>query len=172
MSEGIKTAAVIGSGVMGNAIAAQFAGAGIRTHLLDVVPRDLPPGSETDARARNRLGLEAVARALKTKPAPFYLPELAELITVGNLEDHVGRLASCDLVIEAVVENLEIKQQLFKKIAPLLSESALLASNTSGLSIAKMSESLPPELARRFLVMHFFNPVRYMHLLESIAVHA
>jgi 3-hydroxyacyl-CoA dehydrogenase len=169
MSEGIKTAAVIGSGVMGNAIAAQFAGAGIRTHLLDVVPRDLPPGSATDAQARNRLGLEAIARALKTKPAPFYLPELAQLITVGNLEDHVGRLASCDLVIEAVVENLEIKQQLFRKIAPHLSESALLASNTSGLSIAKMSESLPPELARRFLVLHFFNPVRYMHLLEIAA---
>ncbi|MEY4548635.1 MAG: hypothetical protein RL685_4830 [Pseudomonadota bacterium] len=166
MSEGIKSAAVIGSGVMGSAIAAQFAGAGIRTHLLDVVPRDLPPGSSTDARARNRLSQEAVARALKTKPAPFYLPEMAELVTVGNLEDHLGRLAGCDLVIEAIIENLEIKQQLFSKIAPHLSESAVLASNTSGLSIARMSESLPPQLAKRFVVMHFFNPVRYMNLLE------
>ncbi|MEO8177506.1 MAG: 3-hydroxyacyl-CoA dehydrogenase/enoyl-CoA hydratase family protein [Deltaproteobacteria bacterium] len=166
MSEGIKSAAVIGSGVMGSAIAAQFAGAGIRTHLLDVVPRDLSPGSETDAAARNRLPKEAIARALSSKPAPFYLPEVAQLISIGNLEDHVGRLAGCDLVIEAIVENLEIKQQLFRKIAPHLSEHALLASNTSGLSIARMSESLPPDLARRFLVMHFFNPVRYMHLLE------
>jgi 3-hydroxyacyl-CoA dehydrogenase len=166
MSEGIKSAAVIGSGVMGSAIAAQFAGAGIRTHLLDVVPRELPPGSETDARARNRLAQDAVAKALTTKPAPFYLPEMAQLVSIGNLEDHLGRLSSCDLVIEAIVENLEIKQQLFRKIAPHLSDHALLASNTSGLSIAKMSESLPPELAKRFLVMHFFNPVRYMHLLE------
>lgn len=166
MSEGIKSAAVIGSGVMGSAIAAQFAGAGIRTQLLDVVPRELPPGSETDAAARNRLAKEAVARALQTKPAPFYLPEMAQLVSIGNLEDHLGRLASCDLVIEAIVENLEIKQQLFRKIAPHLNEHALLASNTSGLSIARMSESLPPELAKRFVVMHFFNPVRYMHLLE------
>jgi len=169
MSEGIKSAAVIGSGVMGSAIAAQFAGAGIRTHLLDVVPRELPPGSETDALARNRLAREAVARALQSKPAPFYLPEVAQLISIGNLEDHLGRLAGCDLVIEAIVENLEIKQQLFRKIAPHLSEHALLASNTSGLSIARMSEGLPPELARRFLVMHFFNPVRYMQLLEIAA---
>src|SRR5688572_18147732 len=110
MSEGIKSAAVIGSGVMGSAIAAQFAGAGIRTHLLDVVPRDLPAGAGTDARARNRLAQEAVARALKTKPAPFYLPDMAELVSIGNLEDHLGRLGSCDLVIEAIVENLEIKQ--------------------------------------------------------------
>ena len=166
MSEGIKSAAVIGSGVMGSAIAAQFAGAGIRTQLLDVVPRELPPGSGTDATARNRLAKEAVAKALQTKPAPFYLPEQAQLVSIGNLEDHVGRLASCDLVIEAIVENLEIKQQLFRKIAPHLNEHALLASNTSGLSIARMSESLPPELAKRFVVMHFFNPVRYMHLLE------
>ena len=90
MSEGIKSAAVIGSGVMGSAIAAQFAGAGIRTQLLDVVPRELPPGSETDATARNRLAKEAVAKALQTKPAPFYLPEQAQLVSIGNLEDHVG----------------------------------------------------------------------------------
>jgi 3-hydroxyacyl-CoA dehydrogenase len=166
MSEGISSAAVIGSGVMGSAIAAQFAGAGIRTFLLDVVPRDLPAGAEKDPKARNRLADEALARALKTKPAPFYLPQFAQLITTGNLDDHLDRVAGCDLVIEAVVENLEIKQQLFRKIAPQLGPQAILASNTSGLSIARMSESLPPDLARRFLVMHFFNPVRYMHLVE------
>jgi 3-hydroxyacyl-CoA dehydrogenase len=163
MSKGINTAAVIGSGVMGSAIAAQFAGAGIRTHLLDIVPRDAPAA---DARARNRLADEALQRALKTKPAPFYLPQMSQLITSGNLDDHLERLAGCDLVIEAIVENLEVKQQLFRKIAPQLGPETILASNTSGLSIARMSESLPPELARRFLVMHFFNPVRYMHLLE------
>src|SRR5690349_15780839 len=143
MSEGISTAAVIGSGVMGSAIAAQLAGAGIRTHLLDVLPRDLPPGKEADPRARNRIADEALARALKTKPAPFYLPDQARLVTTGNLEDHKERLRECDLVIEAIVENLDIKKQLFQKIAPFLHERAILASNTSGLSIAAMSGVLP-----------------------------
>src|SRR5688572_5778532 len=115
MSEGISTAAVIGSGVMGSAIAAQFAGAGIRTHLLDVLPRDLPAGKAADAKARNRIAEEALARALKTKPAPFYLADQARLVTTGNLEDHLDRLREADLVVEAVVENLDIKKQLFQK---------------------------------------------------------
>ncbi|HWO11400.1 MAG TPA: 3-hydroxyacyl-CoA dehydrogenase/enoyl-CoA hydratase family protein [Polyangiaceae bacterium] len=166
MSQGISTAAVIGSGVMGSAIAAQLAGAGIRTHLLDVLPKDLPAGKQGDAKARNRVADEALARALKTKPAPFYLPDQARLVTTGNLEDHLERLREADLVIEAIIENLDIKKQLFHKIAPFLNERAILASNTSGLSIAGMSAALPPALEPRFLVMHFFNPVRYMHLLE------
>jgi 3-hydroxyacyl-CoA dehydrogenase len=166
MSEGIRTAAVIGSGVMGSAIAAQLAGAGVRTHLLDVLPKDLPAGKQADPRARNRIAEEAVAKALKTKPAPFYVPDHARLVTTGNLDDHLDRLREADLVIEAIVENLDIKKQLFQKIAPFLAERAILASNTSGLSIASMSGVLPAELQSRFVVMHFFNPVRYMHLLE------
>jgi 3-hydroxyacyl-CoA dehydrogenase len=166
MSEGIGIAAVIGSGVMGSAIAAQLAGAGIRTHLLDVLPRDLPAGKESDPRARNRIADEALARALKTKPAPFYLPDHARLVSTGNLEDHLPRLREADLVIEAIVENLEIKKQLFQKVAPHLKPGGILASNTSGLSIEAMSGVLPAELQSRFVVMHFFNPVRYMHLLE------
>jgi 3-hydroxyacyl-CoA dehydrogenase len=165
MSEGINTAAVIGSGVMGSAIAALLASAGIRTHLLDVVPTGSPPAG-ADARARNRLADEALARALKSKPAAFYTSDAARLITTGNLEDHLERLAGCDLVIEAIVENLDIKKQLFQKIAPLLGPQAILATNTSGLSIAAMSATLPAPLQKRFVVMHFFNPVRYMHLLE------
>jgi 3-hydroxyacyl-CoA dehydrogenase len=166
MSEGINTAAVIGSGVMGSAIAALLASAGIRTHLLDVVPAGSPPAGSADARARNRLADEALARALKSKPAPFYTTDAARLISTGNLEDHLDRLAGCDLVIEAIVENLDIKKQLFQKIAPLLGPEAILATNTSGLSIAAMSATLPPPVQKRFVVMHFFNPVRYMHLLE------
>lgn len=168
MSEGISTAAVIGSGVMGSAIAAQFAGAGIRTHLLDIVPKEGAPkeGEKGGAPNRNRIAEEAVARALKTKPAPFYVPDIARLITTGNLEDHLERLRGCDLVIEAIVENLDIKKRLFQNIAPYLAPHAILASNTSGLSIAAMSAVLPEELQKRFVVMHFFNPVRYMHLLE------
>jgi 3-hydroxyacyl-CoA dehydrogenase len=169
MSEGISTAAVIGSGVMGSAIAAQLAGAGIRTHLLDVLPRDLPAGKEADPKVRNRIADENLAKALKTKPAPFYLADHARLVSTGNLDDHLDRLKSCDLIVEAIVENLDIKKQLFQKIAPFVSPDAILASNTSGLSIAAMSAVLPSELQPRFVVMHFFNPVRYMHLLEIAA---
>ncbi|HTV22497.1 MAG TPA: 3-hydroxyacyl-CoA dehydrogenase/enoyl-CoA hydratase family protein [Polyangiaceae bacterium] len=169
MSEGISTAAVIGSGVMGSAIAAQLAGAGVRTHLLDVLPKDLPAGKEADPRARTRIADEAVAKALKTKPAPFYVPDHARFVTTGNLDDHLDRLRDADLVIEAIIENLDIKKQLFQKIAPFLKGSAILASNTSGLSIAGMSAVLPAELQSRFVVMHFFNPVRYMQLLEIAA---
>ncbi len=165
MTEAIRSAAVIGSGVMGSGIAAQLAGAGIKTKLLDIVPRDLPAGAPPGA-ARNGLATQALQKALKTKPAPFYSPEIAELIEVGNLEDDLPKLGDCDLVIEAIVEDLGIKRKLFESIAPHLKAGALLASNTSGLSIAKMNEVLPEDLRPRFAVMHFFNPVRYMHLVE------
>jgi 3-hydroxyacyl-CoA dehydrogenase len=166
MSEGIDTAAVIGSGVMGSAIAALFAGAGIRTYLLDQVPGNLGPAEQKDRRARNRLADTALQKALAAKPAPFFSKDSARLIQTGNLEDDLERLAECDLVIEAIIEDLDIKQKLFQRVAPHLKSDAILASNTSGLSIAGMSKALPPELQQRFVVMHFFNPVRYMHLLE------
>jgi 3-hydroxyacyl-CoA dehydrogenase len=165
MSRNISTAAVIGAGVMGAAIAAQFAGAGIRTLLLDIVPKGAAEGSA----ARSRVASDGLAQALKSKPALFYTNDAARLIEVGNLEDDLNKLSSCDLVIEAIIENLEIKQQLFRKIAPHLGPSALIASNTSGLSIAAMNGALPEGLRSRFVVMHFFNPVRYMHLLEVAA---
>lgn len=166
MSVKIRKAAVLGAGVMGSAIAAHFAGAGITTELLDIVPPDLGDAEKPDPKARNRFAQTGLERALAAKPAAFYDTDAARLVRVGNLDDHLDRLADCDLVIEAVVENLAIKRALFEKIAPKLSPNVILASNTSGLSIAGMSEVLPGELARRFVVMHFFNPVRYMRLLE------
>src|SRR3954470_25066648 len=166
MAERIQTAGVIGAGVMGSAIAAHFAGAGIRTNLLDIVPPNLKAEEIANAKARNRFADGGLEKALKTKPAPFFTPDAARLITTGNLEDHLQRLAECDLIVEAVVEDLEIKRKLFEKIAPVMSSNAILASNTSGLSIARMSEVLPAQLKSRFLVLHFFNPVRYMRLLE------
>jgi 3-hydroxyacyl-CoA dehydrogenase len=166
MSKRIETAAVIGAGVMGSAIAAHFAGAGIRTHLLDIVPPDLKPEEKANPKARNRFADGGLEKALKVKPAAFFEPSYARLVTTGNLEDHLERLRQCDLVIEAVVENLEIKRKLFNNIAPYLKDDAVLASNTSGLSIAGMNEVLPAALRSRFLVLHFFNPVRYMRLLE------
>jgi len=166
MAERIQTAGVIGAGVMGSAIAAHFAGAGIRTHLLDIVPPDLKPEEQSKPKARNRFADGGLEKALKAKPAAFFTPEAARLVTTGNLEDHLERLKECDLIVEAVVENLEIKRKLFEKIAPFVKPTAILASNTSGLSISSMSEVLPEALKSRFLVLHFFNPVRYMRLLE------
>ena len=163
MSVIIRKAAVLGAGVMGSAIAAHFAGAGIATHLLDIVPPDLKDG---DPKARSRFAITGLEKSLAAKPAAFYDSDAARLITPGNLDDNLDRLSECDLVIEAVVENLDVKRALFQKLAPKLAPHALLASNTSGLGIAAMSGVLPPDLARRFLVMHFFNPVRYMRLLE------
>jgi 3-hydroxyacyl-CoA dehydrogenase len=151
---------------MGSAIAAHFAGAGIVTHLLDIVPPDLKPEEQQQPKARNRFADAGLEKALKAKPAPFFTPDAARLIKTGNLADHLERLRECDLIVEAVVENLDVKRQLFEKIAPFVKPSAVLASNTSGLSIASMSEVLPKELKSRFLVLHFFNPVRYMRLLE------
>ncbi len=166
MSVSIRTAAVLGAGVMGSAIAAHFAGAGIRTRLLDIVPPDLPDAQKADPKARNRFAASGLERALSAKPAAFYDTDAARLITIGNFEDDLSRVSDCDLVIEAVVENLAVKRGLFEKLAPHLAPHAVLASNTSGLGIAAMSEALPEDVARRFLVMHFFNPVRYMRLLE------
>jgi 3-hydroxyacyl-CoA dehydrogenase len=166
MTESIRTAAVIGAGVMGSAIAAHLAGAGVKTHLLDIVPPNLTDKEKEQPRARNRFADGGLEKALKAKPAAFYDPDAARLVQTGNLEDHLDRLRDCDLVIEAIIEDLGIKQKLFEKIAPMLSPDAILASNTSGLSIAKMSAVLPAQLRPQFLVLHFFNPVRYMRLLE------
>ncbi len=161
MAERVETAAVLGSGVMGMGIAAHLASAGIRTHLLDIVPKD-------PAKDRNAVALGAIERALKAKPAVFLDPEAASLVVPGNLDDHLDRLRDCDLIIEAVVENLAVKKALFARVAEVIGPRAILASNTSGLSLARMTEDLPPALRARTCVMHFFNPVRYMRLLEVV----
>ncbi len=151
---------------MGSAIAAHLAGAGIETHLLDILPPDLDPSGPPNPKLRNRLAQTGLERALAHKPPLFFVPERAALIRIGNLEDDLEVLKDCDLVIEAVVENLDIKRQLFARIAPHLKPTAIIASNTSGLRIADMAAALPEKLRSRFIVMHFFNPVRYMRLLE------
>src|SRR3954468_16420718 len=128
MAERIQTAGVIGAGVMGSAIAAHFAGAGIRTHLLDIVPPNLKPDEQANPKARNRFADVGLEKALKAKPAAFFTPDAARLVTSGNLEDHLERLKECDLIVEAVVENLEIKRRLFENIAPYVRPTAILAS--------------------------------------------
>lgn len=163
-AKAIDTAAVLGSGVMGSAIAAHLAGAGIRTHLLDMVPKD----AADNPAARNAIADGNLKKAFKQKPTPFFDPDAAHFIQTGNFDDHLERLAQCDVIIEAVVENIDIKRSLFERIAPHVNAHAILASNTSGLSLKKMDEVLPQQLRSRFLVLHFFNPVRYMHLLEIV----
>ena len=168
MAEHLRSAAVLGAGVMGTGIATHLAGAGIETHLLDIVPPNLEGNALKDPAARNGFATGALQKALKAKPAPMFDTDLVHMITPGNFDDHLDRLAKVDLVIEAVVERLDIKQSLLGRVAQVLGPNALLASNTSGLSIAAMAESLPEDLQGRFVVMHFFNPVRYMQLLEIV----
>ena len=164
----IRQAAVIGSGVMGGGIAALLASAGIKTLLLDIVPNDLSADEQHKPAARNRIvqaGLKAVRNA---NPPLLMHPRDIERIAVGNLEDDIGRLSECDWIVEVVVENLKVKQALFKRIEPLRKAGAVVSTNTSGIPLKDISEGLGTEFRRHFLGTHFFNPVRYMKLLEII----
>ncbi|MDD1668147.1 MAG: 3-hydroxyacyl-CoA dehydrogenase family protein, partial [Methanomicrobiales archaeon] len=171
----INKVAVLGAGVMGATIAAHLANAGIRTLLLDIVPKE-PNDAEkgagltlNDKAVRNRIAANGLEGLKKMKPAAFFIPGYAASIEVGNFEDDMARLKECDWVIEVVVENMAIKKKLFtEKVVPNLKEGAVLSTNTSGLSVNEMAECLPAEVRKRFLVTHFFNPPRYMRLLEIV----
>jgi 3-hydroxyacyl-CoA dehydrogenase len=158
---------VIGSGVMGAGIAAHCANAGVRVTLLDIVPRDLP--ADAKKAARNKIAADSLAATVKAKPALFFHPSNARLVEVGNLEDDLAKLADCDLIVEAIVERLDIKRSLFEKLEKVISPTTIVASNTSGLRIKDMVEGRSESFKKRFLVMHFFNPVRYMKLLELVS---
>ena len=172
----IERVAVLGSGVMGATIAAHLANAGLSVLLLDIVPKAPTPEEAAagltlaDAPVRNRLAAAAVAGLGRLKPAPLYLAADAARIEVGNLEDHLGQLSACDWVIEVVVENMAVKKALLgERVAPHLKAGAILTTNTSGLSVNELAEALPAALRPRFLVTHFFNPPRYMRLLEIVS---
>jgi 3-hydroxyacyl-CoA dehydrogenase len=156
----IKAAAVIGSGVMGSGIAAQIANAGVPVLLLDIVPEG--------ASDRNALAEGALARLAKADPAAFMSKAAARLVTAGNLEDDLERLGEVDWIVEAVVENLEIKRGLYAKLEHVCKPGSVVSSNTSTLPLAELSEGLPENLRRAFLITHFFNPPRYMRLLEVV----
>src|SRR5881227_1608982 len=157
----IRKAAVLGAGVMGAAIAAHLANVGIPSLLLDIVPPDA--GKDRDKVAR--MGLE---RALKAKPAAFYSKRAASLVTIGNVEDDLEELADVDWIIEAVVERLDIKHSLYTKIEQVLTPGTIISSNTSGLPAHMLTEGRSEDFRRHFLITHFFNPVRYMRLLEIV----
>lgn len=170
----IYKVAVLGSGVMGSTIAAQLANAGIPSLLLDIVPARLSAKEEAagltleDRGVRNSLAQSNKSKLLKMNPAPLLVPEFADRIEVGNLSDDLGRLSEVDWVIEVVVERLDIKMELFKKVAECVRPGTIVSSNTSGISLKSMVEGLPESFTKYFLGTHFFNPPRYMKLLEII----
>ncbi|MCC8687201.1 3-hydroxyacyl-CoA dehydrogenase/enoyl-CoA hydratase family protein [Xanthomonas campestris pv. raphani] len=155
----VRRAAVLGAGVMGAQIAAHLTNAGVDTVLFDLPAKEGPADG---------IVLKAIANLGKLSPAPLASKALAEAITPANYESGLEQLRDCDLIIEAIAERMDWKQDLYKKIAPFVSEHALLASNTSGLGINKLSDVLPEQLRHRFCGVHFFNPPRYMHLAELI----
>src|SRR5580765_795047 len=158
----IHRVAVLGAGTMGARIAAHFANAGVPSYLLDVVPPD------ADGPARNKIAAAGLEGARKSKPAAFFEPSLAKLITVGNFEDDLKRLGEVDWIIEAVVENLEIKRDLLKKVEGIRKAGTIVSTNTSGLPVGKIAEGFSEDFRRSWLGTHFFNPPRYMRLLELI----
>lgn len=166
MNKPIRRVAVLGAGVMGAGIAAHIANAGIPVLLLDIVPPKIKDGASKGERDAFASG--AVGKLLKSRPAALFHPAHAALLSVGNLEDDLEKAAECDLIIEAIIERLDIKRSLFERLEPLLGDS-ILASNTSGLRIVDMLEGRAPAFKQNFLVMHFFNPPRYMKLLELVA---
>jgi 3-hydroxyacyl-CoA dehydrogenase len=166
----IRKVAILGAGTMGSRIAAHIANAGLPVVLLDIVPS----GTAKDAGAaeRNRFALGAVEALKKAKPAAFYTAESARLITVGNFDDDLRLVADCDWIVEAVAEDLAIKRALFARVEQHRRPGAILTSNTSGIPIATIAEGLSQEARGHFFGTHFFNPPRYMRLLELIATPA
>lgn len=163
----IRRAAVLGAGTMGAGIAAHLANVGIACLLLDILPPDLPEGSE-DKGARNRLALQGIENLKKAKPSPLYLADDAALLTPGNLTDDLQKISEVDWVIEVVAENMAIKKDLYAKVEKFWRPGTIVTTNTSGLSVNEMVAERSPEFRKYFLGTHFFNPPRYMKLLEII----
>ncbi|MDF1565624.1 MAG: 3-hydroxyacyl-CoA dehydrogenase/enoyl-CoA hydratase family protein [Deltaproteobacteria bacterium] len=165
MNDRFEKIAVLGAGVMGSGIAAHLAGAGCKVLLLDIVPKDAPAG---DRKARNAIVDGAVAAALKSRPAVFHDPDDLRRIETGNFEDDIEKIGECDWIIEVVKEDLKIKKIVFDQVEKCRKPGTPVASNTSGLSIAAMGEGRSEDFRKHLLVTHFFNPVRYMKLLELV----
>lgn len=170
----IKKAAVLGSGVMGSQIAAHIANAGIPCLLLDIAPQELTPEEQAKGLTleappvRNRIVNAGWEFAKKNKPAALFSPEVANLVTLGNFDDDLAKIKDCDWIIEAIVENLDIKRSLYARVEAHLKPDAIITSNTSGIPLASLAEGRSDNFRRRFLGTHFFNPPRYLHLMEII----
>jgi 3-hydroxyacyl-CoA dehydrogenase len=162
MLKRIQKVAVLGAGTMGSRIAAHLANAGVRSFLLDIAPPD------GDVKAPNKIAQAGLEAAIKSKPAAFFEPSLARLVTVGNFEDNLGWVSEADWIVEAVAENLEIKRSLLKKVEAARRPGTITTTNTSGLPVAQIAEGFSDDFRRSWFGTHFFNPPRYMRLLEII----
>nr|MBA3243153.1 3-hydroxyacyl-CoA dehydrogenase family protein [Acidobacteriota bacterium] len=174
MSYAINRVVVIGLGTMGGGIAAHMANTGIPVYLLDIAPSELTLEEEKRGlkldhpQVRNRIVNASLARLKKSKPAAFFTPEAAELVTVGNLEDNFEWVGEGDLIVEAIVENLAAKRKLITRIEKVRKPGSIVTSNTSGLPIAAIAAEASADFRAHFLGTHFFNPPRYMKLVEII----
>lgn len=166
MAYEIRKAAVIGSGTMGGGIATLLAGVGVDTLLLDIPPRDSKPGDSPSK--RNEIVLNNLKTLKKMRPPQLFSEAVMDRISVGNIEDDLDKLADVDWVIEVVIEKLDIKKSLMAKLAEVVKPEAIISTNTSGLPINQIAEDLGDDFTHRFLGTHFFNPPRYLHLLEVI----
>jgi len=164
----IKNVAVLGSGIMGTGIACHLANAGFSVLMLDILPPDLTEDQQNDTKARNSIATRALQQALKSKPAPLYHKDFADRITIGNLEDDLEKISDYDWIIEVVIERLDIKKSLFEKVDQHRKPGSLVTSNTSGIPIHMMAEGRSEDFQAHFLGTHFFNPPRYLRLLEVI----
>ncbi|HEY5720194.1 MAG TPA: 3-hydroxyacyl-CoA dehydrogenase family protein, partial [Gammaproteobacteria bacterium] len=164
----VRKVAVLGAGVMGAQIAAHLVNCKVPVVLFDL-PAKPADGASAPFSSRNSIVAKAVDGLKKLKPAPLGIVEDAVQIEQANYEEHLAKLGECDLVIEAIAERMDWKRELYQRIAPALAPHAIVASNTSGLSITKMAEALPDAIKPRFCGIHFFNPPRYMALVELIA---
>ena len=166
MNKSIQKVAILGSGVMGSRIACHFAGIGVQVLLLDIVPAGI--GADEKKSARNKIVNDALQATLKSNPSPVYHKNVAKLISTGNFEDDLVSISTCDWIIEVVVERLDIKQQLFEKVEQYRKPGTIISSNTSGIPIHLMSAGRSDDFKKHFLGTHFFNPPRYLRLLEII----
>ncbi|HEY6122004.1 MAG TPA: 3-hydroxyacyl-CoA dehydrogenase NAD-binding domain-containing protein, partial [Pyrinomonadaceae bacterium] len=170
----IERAAVLGAGTMGAQIAAHLANAGVPTLLLDIPPRELTPDEQKKGlkleskQVRDRIARNGLEGAKKAKPAAFFTPQAASLISVGNFDDDLSGIKHRDLIIEAVVENLDIKRKLYERVEQFRGPGSIVASNTSGIPIKDLAEGRSEDFRQNFLGVHFFNPPRYLHLVELI----
>ena len=156
----IKKVAVLGSGVMGSRIACHFAGIGVQVLLLDIVPMEA--GQSAERNARNKIVNDALQAAIKSNPSPVFTKDVVKRITTGNFDDNMKDIASCDWIIEVVVERLDIKQKVFEQVEKYRKAGTLITSNTSGIPIHLMAEGRTDDFKKHFCGTHFFNPPRYL----------
>ncbi|HYJ63483.1 MAG TPA: 3-hydroxyacyl-CoA dehydrogenase family protein, partial [Parafilimonas sp.] len=166
MKRTIKKVAVLGSGVMGSRIACHFAGIGLQVLLLDIVPND---ATESDNKSlRNKIVNDSLQAVVKSNPSPVYTKDVIKKISTGNFDDNLKDIATCDWIIEVVVERLDIKRSLYERVEQFRKPGTLITSNTSGIPIHLLNQERSEDFKKHFCGTHFFNPPRYLRLLEII----